>query len=210
MTPTEKFELWKAYSNLENPNEYMDIDDTDDFIFENKNDDDEQRNIDDTHDDNDNNNEEDANTRLLAYKEAVVPSISFKWLVARIRREIAIDVTAAYGLNHISTQIRQLLYAEKVNRLVSSKNAPSSCSMLFQSDWDPLLFIREQDYRESTDKVVEGAVTITQDANGNAEALSCSEYLNKTWPLVGHQFMKLIKQVVKSEIGSQCSGIYDP
>jgi hypothetical protein len=106
----------------------------------------------------------------------------------------------------ISTQIRQILYSRRENRLVSSQKGPPKCSVVFQSDWEPLAFVRDQKYKEEPEDAIERAIVVVQDANGDVEAMPCSEYVGRTWPLFGEHFMGVVKHTVRSKPSLRCSG----
>lgn len=57
--------------------------------------------------------------------------------------------------------------------------------MIFESDWGPLAFLREQGYIEEPEDALERAIIIVQGANGDEEAITYLEYLSRTWPLLG-------------------------
>lgn len=144
--------------------------------------------------------------RSSAYRNIVAESTAFQWLLCRVHREISLTSSEASTMHAIAKQIRQVLYSQPENRLISSTKGPPICSMVFQSDWDPLAFVVEQEYTEEPEDAVEGAVVIVQGVNGDVEAMSCLEYLSRTWPLLGEDFMGLVKHVVRSTPGLRCSG----
>jgi hypothetical protein len=49
----------------------------------------------------------------------------------------------------------------------------------FGIEWDPLAFVKEQEYREKPDEAVEIAITLTGPAK-DAQALTCAQYLCQT------------------------------
>jgi len=93
----------------------------------------------------------------------------------------------------IATQIRQALYSQRQNRL------------LFKSDWNPQAFVDQQEYAEEPGNAIEAAIVLVQGENGDTEAKTCREYLSRTWPLSGEEFMALVRHVVGSEPGLRCS-----
>lgn len=161
-------------------------------------------------DDDDDNRDEisEDDSRSSTYRNTVANSTAFRWLLCRVHRETSLtsSESEASTMHAIATQIRQILYSRRENRLISSKIGPPTCSMVFRSDWDPLAFVSKQEYTEEPDDAVEGAIVIVQGANGDAEAMTCSEYLSRTWPLFGEDFMRLVKHVVRSTRDLRCSG----
>lgn len=110
-------------------------------------------------------------------------------------------------MHKISEDIRGRLYSSLGHRLVISKTRPPVCRVMFRSDWNPLAFVREQEYVEEPGEALEGAITITERANGVAEAMPCSRYLCRTWPCLGEEFMALVKGAVRAKPGSRCLGM---
>lgn len=156
-------------------------------------DDDDQSDGDGDDDDNDLDD-----TRLVMYRNVVADSTAFQWLLYRLQREASLT-TEASSVKAISTQIRQILYARRENRLVSSRKGPPKFSVVFQSDWDPLVFIRNQEYKEEPEEAIDGAIVIVQGTNGDVEAMPYSEYVGRTWPLFREHFMGLVKHTVRSK-----------
>ena len=55
-----------------------------------------------------------------------------------------------------------------------------------------------------SDFAIARGITLTQGLDGETEAMACGEYLRRTWPKVGEYFVKLIKDMVQAEPGSEC------
>lgn len=158
-------------------------------------------------DDDDDGDETDVDDyRLELYRNVVAQSTAFQWLLCRLHREASLTTSEASSLTAISTQIRQVLYSRRENRFVSSRKGPAKCSVVLQSDWDPLAFIRDQGFKEEPEQAIEGAIVIVQSTNGYVEAMPCSEYVNRTWPLFGEHIMGLVKHTVRSKPSLRCSG----
>ncbi|KAI9783934.1 MAG: hypothetical protein M1839_002879 [Geoglossum umbratile] len=82
-----------------------------------------------------------------------------------------------------------------------SRRAPSmEYKATFELDWDPLSFVKEQQYVERADKTLERAITLTGSTN-DAQALTTSEYLSQTWPATGKFVMQLVADVVRNAAG---------
>jgi hypothetical protein len=67
----------------------------------------------------------------------------------------------------------------------------------FELDWDPLSFVKEQQYTESPDKALERAIAYTGSLN-NAQAIATGEYLTQTWPATGKKVMRLVTDVIRN------------
>jgi hypothetical protein len=70
----------------------------------------------------------------------------------------------------------------------------------FVIEWDPLAFVKEQEYREEPDEAIEKAITLTGSAK-DAQALTCAQYLCQTWPSTGEHTTRLVKDVLRSGPG---------
>ncbi|KAI4714339.1 hypothetical protein J4E89_000018 [Alternaria sp. Ai002NY15] len=143
--------------------------------------------------------------RLAMYRNAITTSTAFQWLVRRVDRETSLTTSEANKMHAIASQIRQALYAQRQNRVISSLNGPPKCSMVFKSNWNPLAFVSQQEYAEEPDDAIEGAIVIVQGVNGDTETMSCAEYLGRTWPLLGENLMALVRHVVMGEPGLRYS-----
>lgn len=189
--------MWEVHTDMDDPNsgtspvhissDELFMDDVDQLDSE----DNAESNVDDS--------------QLSRYQKTMTESTAFQWLLARVYRETYLTVTEANAMHEIATKVRRSLYSREENRTVSSKRAPSSCSIVFTSDWNPLAFLVEPEYSEEPDDAVGNAIVIIQSANGDTEATTCSEYLSLTWPLFGEDFMELVRYVMRSKPGLRCS-----
>ncbi|KAH6884388.1 hypothetical protein B0T10DRAFT_550846 [Thelonectria olida] len=139
------------------------------------------------------------------YRDVVTASSAYKWLLARVDQEILLYSPQNDARHRISEAIRARLYPSRGDRLVISKAKPPVFKVVFRSDWSPLAFVREQEYAEEPGEALEGAITITEGVEGVAEAMPCSQYLIRTWPYLGEEFIGLVKGAVRAKPGSRCS-----
>jgi hypothetical protein len=144
-------------------------------------------------------------SQLSMYRRIVDNSTAFQWLLHRVHRETSLTASEANKMHAIATQIRQAMYSQRQNRLVSSSKGPPTCFMVFKSDWDPLAFIAQQGFAEEPGDAIEEAIVLVQGANEYTEAMPCAEYLSRTWPLLGDVFMELVRHVVLSKSGLRYS-----
>lgn len=169
---------------------------------------------DDSQLDDDSNSDYDLDSpHVSKYQEVVAKSCAYRWLLARLHREVNFTSLENKGMSSISTQIRQRLDCRPKLHLISRQRGPPICRTVFGSEWDPMAFVREQEYPEEPGEALEEALTLTGGLDDEAEAMACSEYLYRTWPLVGEDVMKLLKEVVRTDLGLPCSGmisIYTP
>jgi hypothetical protein len=218
MSLDELLSRWQVEQKVDDPNSATarpdDAPFTKDIAESAGNNDDDDSEDEDIGDDEDDGDIDDS--QLVMYRNAVAKSTAFQWLLCRLHRETSLATLEATSARAISTYIRQTLYTRRENRVISSQKGPPKCSVLFQSDWDPLAFVSNQEYKEEPDEAIEGAIVIVQAMSGGAEAMPCSEYVSRTWPMFGEHFMRLVKHTVQSKPGLWCSGelleyhIFDP
>ena len=82
-------------------------------------------------------------------------------------------------------------------KIISSLPPAKAYKMTFRIDWDPLAFVKEQEYREEPDEAIPIAITLTGSAK-YAQALTCTQYLCQTWPPAGEHTIRLVKDVLRS------------
>jgi len=80
--------------------------------------------------------------------------------------------------------------------IISSLPFAEAYKITFGIEWDPLAFVKEQEYREEPDEAVERAITLTGSAK-DAQALTSAQYLCQTWPSAGEHTMRLVKDVLR-------------
>lgn len=177
MSLDELLSRWQVDQVVDDPNSTTAR--PDDVPFTNDN-----AELDGNDDDNDGDDDDDDgdvdDSQLAMYRNVVAKSIAFQWLLCRLHRETSLATLEASSARAISIHIRQTLYARRENRVVSSERGPPKCSVLFQSDWDPLAFVSNQEYKEEPDEAIDGAIVIVQAINGGAEAMPCSGYVGRT------------------------------
>jgi len=85
----------------------------------------------------------------------------------------------------------------KVLCALPSSDHKVSNKATFELDWDPLSFVKEQQYTESPGKALERAITYTGSVN-NAQAIATGEYLSQTWPATGKKVMRLVTDAIRN------------
>ena len=155
---------------------------------------------------NDSNEEEEVEgpgmTELPPYRDFIVGTPAYEWLLARLRRELFLTPSEPNTMGDIADAIRQEVFSLPSFRNLSRNKSPQVCKMIFEIEWDPLAFVKEQEYQEQPDEAVERAITLTGAAK-DAQALTCAQYLHQTWPLAGEHTIQLVKDVVRHDPGSR-------
>ncbi|KAH8895964.1 hypothetical protein GQ53DRAFT_604704, partial [Thozetella sp. PMI_491] len=126
------------------------------------------------------------------YQEYVLNSPAFDWLVATLLTEIKLTCQTADVMRDIRTQILRTLPS---THDVSRRNASREYRANFAIDWDPLSFVKEQQYDESPDQAIKHSITLTG-SPADAQALTTAQYLAQTWPTSGADVMELVTEVI--------------
>jgi hypothetical protein len=130
------------------------------------------------------------------YLDFIMKSPAYSWLVASVQREAAITRAAPDMMEEIrKTVLCSLPPFHKVTR----KASPQEYKATFEINWDPLSFVKEQQFSESTCEALERAITLTGSVN-NAQAVTTGEYLSQTWPATGKHIMQLVTDVVRNTV----------
>jgi len=153
----------------------------------------------DVHEEAEDVNEEDNMPELLAYRDFILKAPAYEWLLARLCREFLLIPTQP---NSMETIRQEIIHSLPSVHKVSRKESAEAYKITFEIKWDPLAFVKEQEYREEPDEAVEIAITLTGSAK-DAQAITCAQYLYQTWPLVGEHIIQLVKDVVSGGPGPQ-------
>jgi hypothetical protein len=128
------------------------------------------------------------------YRDFIVKTPAYSWLVASLQREATLTRATPNLMENIRGKILGALPScHKVSRKAPSLEYKAT----FELDWDPLSFVKEQQYTENPDEALERAITLTGSAN-DAQAMTTREYLSQTWPATGKHVMRLVTDVVRN------------
>jgi hypothetical protein len=127
------------------------------------------------------------------YRNAVLATPAYKWLIASLQREARLTRTTPDLMERIKEIIFSALpFAPKPNREESSQKYLA----VFELDWDPVAFIKEQEYSETPEEVLEKVITLTGSLN-DSQAVTTISYLCQTWPVTGEQVMRLVNDSLR-------------
>jgi hypothetical protein len=79
----------------------------------------------------------------------------------------------------------------------ASKGRRTRYEVYYQIDWNLLGFLRKQQYDTDENSMVESAIVITGSAL-NAQALTCLEYMEMTWPTTGPEILRSLQKALSS------------
>jgi len=127
------------------------------------------------------------------YRESVVKTPAYDWLLATLRRESA-TTRAAPDLMEV---IRETVLGGLPSHQEMSRRAPPLLhTIALELSWDPLSFVREQEYTEDPDVALERAITLTGSVD-DGQALTAGRYLLQTWPTTGKDIMLLVSNTLR-------------
>lgn len=124
---------------------------------------------------------------------------AYTWFLAWMGRESSMDPTSLGMAKAIRKEISDSFPSLQ---LVSRRRSAQSYTATFQIQWDPHAFIEDEGYKEDAEHVVETAITLTGSL-GDAQALTCGQYLHQVWPTSGRNILQLIKSVVANQRGQK-------
>ena len=142
-------------------------------------------------------NEEANISGLLAYRDFILNSPVYEWLLISLRRETLLVQADPKPMLAIR---RRILDSLPPSHKVSRKRDAEAYNITFDIGWDPLTFFKEQNYGEEPEEVVEKVITLTGSAT-HAQALTCRQYLCQTWPSAGERVIQLVKRTIRDGPG---------
>ncbi|EXJ66876.1 uncharacterized protein A1O5_10071 [Cladophialophora psammophila CBS 110553] len=133
------------------------------------------------------------------YRRILVQSPAYLWLVSRIHTEGSLqpakpDIMRA----EIRAQILQTL--ESLATKTDGTQA-QTFTITFEVDWDPVMFIQEQNYEYSVEAVLPRVIVLTGNANtNNVQASTCLQYVEQTWPYNGHDIIRILQDTLGNQV----------
>lgn len=144
--------------------------------------------------------EEDDLPEPHAYQDFIFGSAAYEWLLASLHKEFLL---APADPNIMEIVKREILASLPSSHKISRRKSPDAFNIMFEIDWDPLLFVKEQGYEEEVGEVIETTITLTAGSAGHVQALTCGQYLRQTWPSLGEHTLRTVKDIVRGEPGSK-------
>ncbi|KAL3451157.1 hypothetical protein BJX65DRAFT_235059 [Aspergillus insuetus] len=132
---------------------------------------------------------------LPVYRELIISSPAYKWLLAGIRKILYLsppqDKPAGIG-----QAILEYLPKSRWSDI------PQRYSLIFTARWDLRSFLQGQEYPGDPQTALERAITITG-STIDAQATTAAQYLKQTWPSTGHYFLQIMQDFVRTKSDSQ-------
>ncbi|ETS77176.1 hypothetical protein PFICI_11050 [Pestalotiopsis fici W106-1] len=132
------------------------------------------------------------------FSKLVTESRAYQWLLEKLRNELELGIPTESSTPRLSELVfRALNEGQKSSR----ESTPRRIDAVFDAEWSPHSFFKEQEYGVPPDEAVVKALilvgTITQ-----AEGMACGDYLLRQWPESAPSFIRLVKSVVRSAEGT--------
>lgn len=128
-------------------------------------------------------------TTLREYHAIIINDTGYEWLLRNLRR----DLTLSRADPDIMDSMRQnISHAMPTLGQMSRKMSPREVTVVYTLNWEVSAFFRQQKYTVSKAEALAGAITITG-TSVDAQALSCQDYLNQTWPYTGLRILKMLQ-----------------
>lgn len=145
----------------------------------------------------DDNVDDDLHARLPNYRDFVTNNPAYEWLLATLHRELTWTTPNPNHMRAISKSIVGRLSQEASFRTFSRNRRPHVCNMQYTLQWDPIRFMKEQEYESqiSLDDVLERAITLTGKVQ-EAQACTASQYLEQTWPHLGKVVLSVLQHAM--------------
>ena len=184
MSLQEKLDHWGHYKESQG-NQHLDItgDEPDDYI------DDEEHSEDDA---------EPTFAEMARYREVLLESPAFEWLTSRIVRETRIVPPETDHAGRIRSRIlNKLGLPDHISRQSSLQHK----RVVFVIPWQFLNHLRDQQYCSElrlAPETIPRVLTLTGYPD-HAQATTCAEYMEQTWPQSGPQMLEFIIQLASPE-----------
>jgi hypothetical protein len=143
--------------------------------------------------------EPDADVKIAMRLEyqTLIESQAFQWLLTQLQREVHLTTSEPDNLSIIREQILNVI---PTSGKFGRSQPVETCTAVFDVDWDPRAFVKEQQYRERADEAIATAITLTGCPNC-AQATTTTEYLDQTWRVSSTGTLQVLKDMVLSGSG---------
>ncbi|KAK6528996.1 hypothetical protein TWF694_004220 [Orbilia ellipsospora] len=136
-------------------------------------------------------------SQLIRYIDSIPKSPSYQRLCGAVHREVYSTLVALEGrscaMKNLQRSISGFLRSEKA---VGSESV-ETVAAAFILDWDASRLVYESGSQQSLAKSLSALislVTLTGTA-GDAQAVTCGEYLRQTWPVTGSYFVRMLENL---------------
>ncbi|RAQ50712.1 hypothetical protein AFGD_002709 [Aspergillus flavus] len=126
---------------------------------------------------------------LEMYRELIVGSPVYEWLLGSLRRELELQPAEPDARGAIRNRILDSLPS---SRRVSRYDQPRIYQVKFTLNWDLMAFVKEQEYDTNKEGFLGRIITITG-TRQDAQAMTCLQYLHQTWQSFEDNILRLVE-----------------
>jgi serine/threonine protein kinase len=131
---------------------------------------------------------------LGLYRDFILKTPAYSWLIATLKRELNLSRAKLDLMEGIR---RDILSTLPSSHEVSRKKPSLEYKATFELNWNPISFVKKQQYSEDPHVALERAITLTG-SKSDAQAMMTMEYMAQTWPATGTHVLQLVAKVVHS------------
>ncbi|KAI1259985.1 hypothetical protein F5Y18DRAFT_406994 [Xylariaceae sp. FL1019] len=140
----------------------------------------------------------------MGYRDFVLETESFRWLLGRLQSELRLSSTEPKSMETIR---REIVASLETTQIISRKKQLKAHRASFDIEWDLLGFLEQQQYECEPSEAFPKVITITGSSR-DAQALTCTEYLKQTWPHTGDVTVQLIRRQLSRKNGNPQSASF--
>ncbi|KAL6908620.1 hypothetical protein GGI43DRAFT_420352 [Trichoderma evansii] len=117
---------------------------------------------------------------------------SKSWLLGRLHRELLLS----WSNQDVRESLKKDILGGLPSELYARKPVKKAVAV-YHVDWNPFKFFEEQNYDDSYSSVIFNVITLTGSCV-DAQAISCSEYMEQMWPQTGISTLRLIQKLIST------------
>lgn len=154
-----------------------------------------------------NEDEDEDSSRRDLYRNTILGSWAYRWLMASLKRESTLKRPTLDLLLEFETTILSALPTSY--HQLSQGALSKTFKAVFELDWSPVQFLREQKYTEDGDDDdladLGSIITLTGELD-DAQATTSKFYMSQTWPMTGPHTLQLVIDTIQDAIFHQATG----
>ncbi|KAJ1326978.1 ankyrin repeat domain-containing protein 50 [Microdochium nivale] len=125
------------------------------------------------------------------YRTALDESGAYKWLLASMQTHFSLRTSPTNTIQNIGKTIKGQLPRERISRRKPTPRHKLSIAV----DWQPFEFLLGQGYHLPPQEVVSEVLVLTGTPR-HAQASTCLEYMQRTWPVTGFQTLQCVQKIL--------------
>ena len=139
---------------------------------------------------------------LEGFRESIVKSYAYEWLLNDLQRHC------------FRTSPDPNVMVELGDAIIHSLPPPSQLGkrksalpfkMTYTMEWELVRFLEDQEYIETNSQALPMVITLTGYESA-VQALTCSQYLHRTWPSSGGNVLRLLQSLLGLETNGRAKG----